>query len=70
MTQLEFNAGTKQGPCDSCSTLMEALNILAMSLHTALQGKCMRNIIVHELSCYFPAARYIRVPLPGSFCSC
>ena len=45
MTQFDSQAAMQQVPCNSCSASMEALNILAMSLHTALQGKPTCNII-------------------------
>jgi len=38
MTQLDSNAVSQPEPCNSCSVSMQALNILAMSLHTTLQA--------------------------------
>src|ERR1700733_1424818 len=64
MAQFDSKPVTQQEPCNLCSASMEALNILAMSLHMALQGKPTCNIIVHELSCCIPAAQYIHIPLP------
>jgi hypothetical protein len=64
MAQLDSKPVTQQEPCNSCSASMEALNILVMSLHMALQGRPTCNIIVHELNCCIPAAQYIRIPLP------
>ena len=47
MAQLNSTAGDVCKPCDSCSASTEALNILAMSLHTAVQG---RTSIHYEIS--------------------